>query len=138
MDAFDNDLEDDFFDAISCISVIEHVGIERYGGQARPQGDMQLMAELGRLVRPGGMVVVSAPYGRGHDPAIQGKPTGYRIYDRERLGSLVAGFNVDSLQFFVMEQGCWVEVDQAKADEVSTSRPIDAIFFARLGVTREG
>ena len=132
IDIFDCELPDDYFDAISCISVIEHVGITRYGGQVIPDGDFKLIAELNRLCRPGGSVMLSAPYGRGHDPASDGAPHGYRIYDRERLARLLEHSDVQSLRFFVMQEGCWVEQGQQAADDVRTSRPISAIFFAEL------
>ena len=132
LDIFDNNLQNDHFHAVSCISVVEHVGIERYGGKARPDGDFALMNEIKRLTHPSGLVVISAPYGCGHDPATNGPPLGYRIYNRNRLQKLLEGFEVESLRFFVMEKGCWLEKDQTSADKVPTSRPISAIFFAQL------
>ena len=132
IDIFDCELPDDYFDAISCISVIEHVGITRYGGQAIADGDFKLMAELNRLCGPAGVIMLSAPYGRGHEPAGDGQPAGYRIYDRERLARLLEHCDVQSLRFFVMQEGCWVEREQRAADDVRTSRPISAIFFAEL------
>jgi SAM-dependent methyltransferase len=132
IDAFDNDLPDNHFDGISCISVIEHVGIVRYGGEQRIDGDLALLKEIQRLVTPQGLIVLSGPYGKGHDPETNGPPLGYRIYDRDRLDILLQRFTVESLQFFVMEDGVWVEKDRQTADRVPTSRPINAIFFAQL------
>ena len=136
VDVFDNGFPESYFDAISCISVIEHVGIARYGGIERQLGDLALMHEMQRLCRPDGLVVLSGPYGSGHEPARDGEPRGYRIYDRERLSKLVEDFKVESLRFFVMEKGCWREREQKAADGVVTSRPIDAIFFAELRVEK--
>ncbi len=132
MDLFDNDLPDGYFDAISCISVIEHVGIARYGGSERPDGDIAFMAQLRRLLKPGGTLLLSAPYGRGHEPARDGDPQGYRIYNRPSLEQLIAGFEHRKVQFFAIRQGVWLDVEQTEADTVATSRPIDAIFFAEL------
>ncbi len=132
IDAFDNDLPDNHFDGISCISVIEHVGIVRYGGQERIDGDVALLKEMRRLCKIQGLMVLSGPYGKGHDPETDGPPSGYRIYNRERLKKLVEDFEVESLQFFVIENGVWVEKDQRAADQAPTSRPINGIFFARL------
>ena len=71
---------------------------------------------------------------RGHDPEVNGPPSGYRIYDRRRLGQLVEGLKIESLRFFGMQDGCWIEEDQNQADEIPTSRPVNAIFFAQLRV----
>ena len=132
IDAFDNDLPDNHFDGISCISVIEHVGIVRYGGQERIDGDLVMLKEMRRLCKPNGLIVLSGPYGKGHDPENDGPPAGYRIYNQDRLDKLLQGFGVESLQFFVMENGVWLEKDQQTADRVPTSRPIDAIFCTQL------
>ena len=137
LDVFDNNLDDNYFDAVSCISVIEHVGIERYGGRSRPDGDFALMREIKRLTQPRGLVLLSAPYGNGHDPACDGKPSGFRIYNRNRLKNLLEGYQTESLRFFVMENGCWLEKDQQTADKTPTCRPIQAIFFAQLRVEKQ-
>ena len=132
IDAFDNTLPDNHYDGISCISVIEHVGIVRYGGEQRINGDFVLLKEIQRLCKIQGLIVLSGPYGKGHNPETDGPPSGYRIYNRDRLDILLQGFDVASRQFFVMEGGVWLEKDQQTADQVPTSRPINAIFFAQL------
>jgi 2-polyprenyl-3-methyl-5-hydroxy-6-metoxy-1,4-benzoquinol methylase len=129
---FDNKFEDNFFDAVTCISVIEHVGLPRYGGEARPDADFEMMKEFARLIRPKGRLIISAPYGKGHDPGTEGAPMGYRIYDRKRLEKLLAKFKIEKLRFAVIEQGVWLEKTQSEADLCPTSRPIKAVFFATL------
>lgn len=136
IDIFDNDLPDSYFDAICCISVIEHVGLDRYGGKIQKNGDFKMADEIKRICRPDGTVVISGPYGRGHDPIINGKPNGYRIYDKTRLDRLLDGFTVESLRFFVMTKGCWIEEHREIADNVSTRRPVDAVFVAQLRVKK--
>ena len=138
IDIFNNNLPDNYFHAICCISVIEHVGLDRYGGLEQNDGDLKMAKEIQRLVRPNGLVILSTPYGKPHDPALNGKPKGYRIYDRSRLGKLLQGFKVKSLRFFVMVNGCWVEEDQRIADNVPVKRPIDAKFLALLHVSKSG
>lgn len=137
-DLFQADLPAGSFDGITCISVIEHVGFARYGGTATPDGDMAMMAHLARLCRPGGVLALSAPYGRGHDQLVEGKPYGFRFYDRARLSRLCKGFEVHSLRFFTIENGCWVERSQDAADTVATTRPVSAIFLALLTPTGAG
>jgi len=132
INAFDNTLPDNNFDGISCISVIEHVGIVRYGGEQRIDGDFAMLKEMQRLCKPQGLIILSAPYGKGHDPENDGPPSGYRIYNRDRLDKLLQGFDVESLQFFEMENGVWIEKDQQSADQTPKSRPVNAIFFAQL------
>ncbi len=129
---FDNKFEDNFFDAVTCISVIEHVGLPRYGGEARPDADFALMKEFRRLIRTKGRIIISAPYGKGHDPTTDGAPLGYRIYDRKRLEKLLVPFKIEQLRFAAIEQGVWLEKTQSQADLCPTARPIKAVFFASL------
>ena len=135
-DIFDSTLDDNYFDGLCCISVIEHAGIARYGSAVRPDGQKAMLAQIKRLVRPDGLVVLSAPYGQGHDPSGGAEPRGYRIYDRQRLAFLLDGFDVDSLKFFRMANGCWLETEQTAADEIPPSRPIDGIFWSLLRVRK--
>jgi len=138
LDLLSNDFPNDYFNAISCISVIEHAGLERYGGHGRPDGDLAFIQELRRLCQTDGLIILSAPYGQGHDPSTHGEPKGFRIYDKARLEKLLQGFDVKSLRFFVMDNGHWLEKNQQAADLVPTSRPIRAIFFALLGPADKG
>jgi len=134
INAFDNDLPENYFQAISCISVIEHVGLDRYGGKTDGNSDRDMLQEMRRLIKPKGMLLLSAPYGTGHNPCIDGKPCGYRIYNKVELAELLGGFEVESLRFFVMDNGVWLEKNQDAADRVPTARPVNAIFFAQLCV----
>lgn len=53
------------FDLVTCLSTIEHIGLGRYGDPIDPWGDLKLAANLRRLVRPGGLLLLSFPVGRG-------------------------------------------------------------------------
>lgn len=64
-------LRNDQFDLIACISTLEHVGMDntvfyskqvRYAEQ-RPEDFLQVVDELKRLIKPGGRVLVTVPYG---------------------------------------------------------------------------
>lgn len=64
--------------SVSCLHVIEHIGLGRYGDPLDPQGSKRALSELGRVVAPGGQLLVSTPVGaprvcfnahRIHDPS---------------------------------------------------------------------
>ena len=67
--------------------VIEHVGLGRYGDPLDPEGDLKAMAELKRVLAPGGSLLFVAPLGR---PRIMFNA--HRIYSygqiREYFGEL--------------------------------------------------
>jgi SAM-dependent methyltransferase len=50
--------------SISCMHVVEHVGLGRYGDPLDPDGDLKAMAELRRVVAPGGSLLFVVPVGK--------------------------------------------------------------------------
>lgn len=55
---------DDSIDSISCLHVIEHIGLGRYGDPIDPLGSTKAAFELQRVVKPGGRLYLSLPIGR--------------------------------------------------------------------------
>ncbi len=50
--------------SISCMHAVEHVGLGRYGDPLDAEGDLKAMAELQRVVAPGGSLIFVAPVGK--------------------------------------------------------------------------
>lgn len=50
--------------SLSCLHVIEHVGLGRYGDPIDPEGSRKAVRELERVVAPGGRLYISVPVGR--------------------------------------------------------------------------
>jgi len=50
--------------SLSCLHVIEHIGLGRYGDPIDPEGSRKAAAELQRVVQPGGRLYLSLPVGR--------------------------------------------------------------------------
>ncbi len=50
--------------SLSCLHVVEHIGLGRYGDRIDPEGSRDGVIELGRVLAPGGDLYVSAPVGR--------------------------------------------------------------------------
>jgi SAM-dependent methyltransferase len=57
-------LADASVESLSCLHVIEHIGLGRYGDPIDPDGALKGAAELVRVLAPGGRLCVSAPVGR--------------------------------------------------------------------------
>jgi hypothetical protein len=77
------------FDAIVCLSALEHVGLGAYD-EARTEGDLdRRIAERFRSwLRPGGELVLTAPYGRWEVTDTQ------RVYDADHLDALLQGWRL--------------------------------------------
>lgn len=54
---------DQSVDSISCMHVVEHIGLGRYGDPLDPLGDVKAMQELQRVVAPGGTLLFVTPVG---------------------------------------------------------------------------
>ena len=71
-------------DSISCMHVVEHLGLGRYGDPLDPNGDLRAMAELQRVLAPGGSLLFVTPVG-----ASRIQFNAHRVY---RFRQVVEGF----------------------------------------------
>jgi SAM-dependent methyltransferase len=74
------------FDVVISLSTIEHVGLDWYGRAPEGSGDFRTAAEIHRVLRPGGRLTMTVPFGQTEQTPVQ------RIYDRKRLDSLLRPF----------------------------------------------
>jgi len=56
--------EDGSVNSLSCLHVIEHIGLGRYGDPLDPHGSLRAASELQRVLLPGGNLYLSTPVGR--------------------------------------------------------------------------
>ncbi len=87
------DWQPDFeFDAVLCLSTIEHLGSGEYEQQGTEKRiDLEAMQRIHALTRSGGSLVLTTAVGA----ASSSKPS--RVYDREGLDELLAGWKVEDL-----------------------------------------
>lgn len=55
---------DGSIESLSCLHVVEHIGLGRYGDPLDPLGSQRACVELSRVLRPGGRLYLSVPVGR--------------------------------------------------------------------------
>ena len=56
--------EDNSVKSLSCMHTVEHIGLGRYGDPIDPNGDLKAIAELKRVVSPGGNLLFVVPLGK--------------------------------------------------------------------------
>jgi len=71
---------DGSIESLSCMHVVEHIGLGRYGDPLDADGDLKAMAQLKRVLAPGGSLLFVTPVGR---PGIMFNA--HRIYSYEAI-----------------------------------------------------
>jgi SAM-dependent methyltransferase len=56
--------EDDSVESLSCLHVVEHIGLGRYGDKIDPNGPKKACKELSRILKKGGRLYFSIPVGK--------------------------------------------------------------------------
>jgi SAM-dependent methyltransferase len=101
--------KDDWFDAIACISTIEHVGMdnvlvtmEKNHRENRPRDFLHAVREMRRVLKPGGALFLTVPFGRyEHHGWLQ-------QFDSSMLSALISEFRPQKIEktfFRYTEQG---------------------------------
>jgi hypothetical protein len=120
--------EDRSIESLSCMHVVEHVGLGRYGDRLDPNGDLKAMSELQRVLGPGGSLLFVVPVGRP-----QLRFNGLRIYSFEQI---IEGFpELDLVEFaLIPEYGPEGWIAGATAERVAAERHgCGCFWFQRPG-----
>jgi hypothetical protein len=83
--------------SLSCMHVIEHIGLGRYGDPLDPDGDLKAIGELVRVLAPGGDLLVATPVGL---PRVAFNA--HRIYDHEEFAGYFAPLEL--VEFALIEE----------------------------------
>jgi len=81
--------EDESFHSLTCMHVVEHIGLGRYGDQVDPDGDLLAMKELERVTAKLGNLLFVVPVGI---PRIQFNA--HRIYSYRMICDIFSSMNL--------------------------------------------
>jgi len=125
-------LPKDFFDVILNCSTVEHVGLAgRYGIEVdRPEGDLEAMSRLKKLMKPNGVMLLTVPVGKDAIMA-----PFQRIYGIDRLPRLLEGYIVEKEAYWRKNgQNKWVSCQKDHAlnfkvivDPVNLGKSVSAL-----------
>ena len=115
---------DGAFDAVLCISTLEHIGManDQYISEATaddPEGDALALRELGRVTRAGGTVLVTVPAGRAE------QLEWLRQYSPRAWEELVegSGLRATETEYYALDrQGRWLPVSAEDLEGVAYDR----------------
>ncbi len=114
-------IQNNYYDAIICLSTLEHIGCdnshytnEPAGQENRPQDFIQAIQELKRVLKPGGNLFLSVPYGKYKNHGL------FQQFDRQLLTQAIQAFgDYQSLTetFYKYDKNGWqITTDQACED----------------------
>lgn len=89
--------------SLSCLHVIEHVGLGRYGDPLDPQGGQLAAENLQRVVQPGGRLFLSTPVGRERVCF-----NAHRVYRPKTITALFSALRLESFSL-VDDDGRYLE-----------------------------
>lgn len=101
------------FDLIINCSTVEHIGLAgRYGvSESHRDGDFEAMERLRRLMKPGGVMLLTIPVGQDAVFA----PL-HRVYGVKRLPQLLERLSIDKKEYWVKDdQNRWIRADESLA-----------------------
>lgn len=81
---------DNSIQSLSCMHVIEHVGLGRYGDPLDPKGDQKAADELKRVLAPGGNFLFVVPVGK---PTV--RFNAHRVYSYQQVLDLFSGLKLE-------------------------------------------
>jgi hypothetical protein len=102
------------FDAILCLSTLEHIGSGDAGQPGHATSDRAAMQRIADLTTPGGLLVLTTQLG----PRFEGR--GGRVYDYQALKELLSAFEIKDMS--VVRQSAptvWIPSDRVAPSDSS-------------------
>lgn len=96
--------------SLSCLHVLEHVGLGRYGDPVDPEGHAAAASELARVMAPGGTLLFGTPVGRERVCF-----DAHRVFDPETIVRLFAGLRLTEFSL-IDDTGRWHREGASFAD----------------------
>jgi SAM-dependent methyltransferase len=115
------------FDYVTAISTVEHFGC--YGVRAPDPTAVgrSAMSEMHRVLKPGGILLVSVPYGTGGDSRRNWLLQ--LVFNEPLLASYLEGFAVMEQRYFAYHRDHWRECARAEAEQMDCSTRTTGMCF---------
>lgn len=106
---------DNTFDLVTCVSVLDHVGLDAYGNATDDNLIDDVLTAIERVIAPGGRLLLTVPFGRYQ---VTTHPQGgQRVFDADTLLGLfpAATWRIKAMQVWKLQGGYYERVPQADA-----------------------
>jgi hypothetical protein len=111
--------------SLSCMHVVEHVGLGRYGDPLDPDGDLKAMQELQRVVAPSGSLLFVTPVG---NPCV--RFNAHRIYAYEQIRDAFSELTIEQFSL-IPDNADGGLIEDADPRSVSKQRYACGCFWFR-------
>ncbi len=137
-DIIDSGFPSSFFDCVVANSVLEHIGLSSpdYHDAAYEGGDFLAMKEIRRILRGGGLLILTLPLGSKFRVALHGGVK-LRVYDKERLSELTSSFTALRADIFWRPRMRWRKTKHPPI-EAENARETDLIICMTLHADGQG
>ena len=109
--------QDGSVESLSCLHVVEHVGLGRYGDPLDPTGDLKAFKEISRVVAKGGNFIFAVPMGK---PRICFNA--HRIYSYDQIVSAFDQFEIKEFSLIPDNAKKIGMIDNAPPEQVNSQR----------------
>ena len=120
---------DNIVESLSCMHVVEHIGLGRYGDPLDPDGVLKAIAELKRVLANNGTLLFVVPVGKSR---IQFNA--HRIYSYEQIASYISDLQIE--QFALVDDTGKFTINAAPND-VSQQRYGCGCWWFKKSLERE-
>lgn len=120
---------DNFFDVITAVSTIEHIGLGRYTDPKDIYGDRLAVKEIWRILKKNGIFLMTVPFGKKDGTIF------HRVYDLKSINELLNGFSVEKIEFFGLKNGFWYRDEAKNLETVNSTNRTQAIALVKAKKT---
>ena len=124
---------DEFFERITAVSTIEHIGLSgRYGSDEDLDGDKKAVKEMRRILKRGGKIFITVPYGEAKII----RPF-HRVYDQKMLQELLHGLRIEKEEYYIKKNNSWLSASKSEAEKVKSTEVERTKAFACLKISKQ-
>lgn len=118
-----NGFKDESFDAVVSVSAIEHCGLDTFGEGGFNNGDISIMKEFYRILKPNGKIIMTIPYGKKSVNPL------YRVYDSDSLGKLLSNFKILKINYYIGKHNncAWIPCSREDLTDVDSNKYVQGV-----------